>query len=245
VAETWQSASPAEVDWDAAALARVLAFAREHRSTGMVMLHLGRILAEEYWTVPGVVRPATDASGRPVEDVASVQKSVVAALIGIAIERKLIDLDAPVSRYLGPGWSKASTAQEGAIAVRHLMSMTSGLDESLAYAQPPGERWFYNTPAYSTLITALARASGHAPNVYTAEWLLGRIGAVDTRWIERAPGGPNPYGLATTARDLARFGLLMLAEGRWRETSIVPRAFLRDVLRPSQTLNPSYGLLWW
>lgn len=246
VAETWLSASPAEVDWDAAALARVLTFAREHRSTALVMLHRGRILAEEYWTVPVAARPTADASGRPVEDVASVQKSVVAALIGIAIERKLMDLDAPAARYLGPGWSKASTAQEGAITVRHLMSMTSGLDESLAYAYPPGQRWFYNTPAYSTLITALARASGHPPNLYTAEWLMARIGAVDTRWIERAPGGPNPYGLATTARDLARFGLLMLAEGRWRETTIVPRAYLRDeVLRPSQTLNPSYGLLWW
>lgn len=246
VADTWQTVAAADVRWNPDGLARVLAFARENRSSGMVILHGGRVLAEEYWPQSGAARATRDAAGRPIEDVASVQKSVVAALIGIAAERKLIELDAPASRYLGPGWSKASGDQEGSITVRHLMAMTSGLDESLAYQHAPGQRWFYNTPAYSTLISALARASGHAPNVYTAEWLMGRIGATDTRWIERAPGGPNPYGLATTARDLARFGLLVLAGGYWRETALVPHAYLRDtVLRPSQALNPSYGLLWW
>jgi CubicO group peptidase (beta-lactamase class C family) len=125
------------------------------------------------------------------------------------------------------------------------MSMSSGLDEALVPQHPPGQRWFYNTPAYSRLITILARTSGQEPNRYTADWLTGTLGMTDTRWIARAPGGPNPYGLATTARDLARFGLMVLAGGRWRGTQVVSRLHLDETLRPSQAMNPSYGLLWW
>jgi CubicO group peptidase (beta-lactamase class C family) len=67
----------------------------------------------------------------------------------------------------------------------------------------------------------------------------------ETRWIARPAGGPNPYGLATTARDLARFGLLVLARGKWNGVSVVPERYLTESIRPSQTMNPSYGLLWW
>jgi CubicO group peptidase (beta-lactamase class C family) len=43
-----------------------------------------------------------------------------------------------------------------------------------------------------------------------------------------------------------RFGLLILAEGNWRgEDVIADRDYLKAALRPSQTLNPSYGYLWW
>ena len=50
----------------------------------------------------------------------------------------------------------------------------------------------------------------------------------------------------TTARDLARLGLLILAGGAWRGETIVEDAdYLAEMLRPSQALNPAYGLLWW
>jgi CubicO group peptidase (beta-lactamase class C family) len=241
----WDTVQARDAGWDAAALSGALAFAGENRSTAVVLLHRGRILAEQYWKVEGAPRAGSDSQGRPLEDVASVQKSVVAVLLGIAEERKLVDLDAPVSKYLGRGWSKASEREEEAITIRHLMSMTSGLDETLALQQPPGRRWFYNTPAYSRLIAVLARASQKEPDAYTEEWLTRTIGMTDTRWIARAAGGPNPYGLATSARDLARFGLLVLADGHWRGTRVVPARHLREAHRPSQALNPSYGLLWW
>jgi CubicO group peptidase (beta-lactamase class C family) len=242
---SWESVLPRETGWDAAGLSRALAFAGENRSTAVVILHRGRILAEQYWTVDGAPGAGTDSHGRPIEDVASVQKSVVATLIGIAQDLKLVDLDAAVSKYLGQGWSKASALEEGAITVRHLMSMSSGLDETLSFRHPPGQRWFYNTPAYSQLIAVLARVSRKEPNAYTADWLTRTIGMTDTRWIARAPGGPNPYGLATTGGDLARFGLLILADGRWRGTPVVAARHLREAHEPSQAMNPSYGLLWW
>jgi CubicO group peptidase (beta-lactamase class C family) len=72
----------------------------------------------------------------------------------------------------------------------------------------------------------------------------------DSHWVKRSlinsEAAVNSLGFATTARDLARFGLLILAGGQWnRETVISDREYLRDALRPSQKLNPSYGYLWW
>ena len=56
----------------------------------------------------------------------------------------------------------------------------------------------------------------------------------------------NTLGFATTPRDLARFGLLILAEGKWGEKPILEdREYLRAMLQPSQQLNSEYGYLWW
>jgi CubicO group peptidase (beta-lactamase class C family) len=56
----------------------------------------------------------------------------------------------------------------------------------------------------------------------------------------------NALGFATTARDLARFGLLILADGQWQDKPVIAdREFLHAALRPSEKLNPSYGYLWW
>ena len=53
-------------------------------------------------------------------------------------------------------------------------------------------------------------------------------------------------GLSTTPRELARFGLMIQAGGRWHAQQIVTDTeFLADMLSPSQSLNPAYGLLWW
>jgi CubicO group peptidase (beta-lactamase class C family) len=53
-------------------------------------------------------------------------------------------------------------------------------------------------------------------------------------------------GFATSARDLARFGLLVLAEGKWNSHAVLKNSkYLSEALQPSQDLKSSYGLLWW
>ena len=84
----------------------------------------------------------------------------------------------------------------------------------------------------------------------TREWLTAPTGMIDSRWAERtwltASVDANRIGFATTARDLARFGLLILADGTWKETALISDArLIDDMLKSSQRLNPAYGLLWW
>src|SRR5262249_7913849 len=157
----------------------------------------------------------------------------------------LMDRGAPVSKYIGVRWSRASRDGERQITINHLLSMTSGLDDSLAPVAPAGSRWYYNTPAYSRLISVLAAVAHKDVNTYSAEWLTSSIGMSPTRWVMRQAGGRNPYGLATSARDMARMGLLVLRNGSWSGKEVVSRAYIREAVAPSQALNPTYGLLWW
>ncbi len=249
---TWETVTPAAAGWDPARLDAALALAADRASTGVVILHRGRIMAERHWTLDDP-SPAhangshpLNASGHAVEDVASVQKSVVAVLVGMARARGLLDLDDPVAAH-EPGWTAASAEQEAAVTVRHLLAMTTGLTPELAFEAAPGTTWRYNTPAYHHLLRIIAGAAGREPNAVTRDWLTGPLGMADSRWE------PRPWaqaaigtGFVSTARDLARFGLLVLAGGVWRGETIVEDAeYLAEMLRPSQALNPAYGLLWW
>jgi len=248
----WETVDPAAAGWDAAGLDAALALAGDRDSTGVVILHRGRILAERHWTLDAPSRGhvngshGPNADGHAVEDVASVQKSVVAVLVGLARERGLVALDDPVTDHAGR-WTRATAEQERAVTIRHLMAMTTGLTPALEHDAAPGSKWLYNTPAYHHLLRIVAAAAGLDRNAVTREWLTGRLGMRDSRWAPRPwAASAIATGFATTARDLARFGLLILAGGSWDgETVMEDTEYLEEMLRPSQALNPSYGLLWW
>ncbi len=253
----WETVSLQASGWKEAALEEALEFARQHNSTAVLILHRGRILAERYWEIDDpplgrkyryrFLRVGSTPEGHPIEDVASIQKSVISLLSAVAIEQGLLDRETPVSTYLGAGWSKSPADSEKEILAQHLLSMSSGLTDSLEYEAPAGQHWYYNTYAYSQLIKVLARVSQKEPNAYTEEWLTGRLGMKDSRWVIR-PGvteAGNPYGFGTTARDLARMGLLVLAGGSWQGEPIIPSSYLGEALQSSQPMNPAYGLLWW
>ena len=255
----WESVDAASVGWDQAALDETLEFAKAQRSSGVVILLNGRILAEEHWDVatdPAEVRnnframtAGEDAHGRNIEDVASAQKSVIAFLAGVAEGKGQLDLAAPVSTYLSEGWSKASPEQEAAISVRLLLSMASGLSEGLEFAGPAGEVWMYNTPAYSKMGAVLEAATGKELNQLTSDWITSKTGMGDSKWWDRpwaGAGAGNTIGFITSARDLARFGLMILAGGEWAGEDLLGNpTYLGRALSASTTMNESYGYLWW
>lgn len=248
----WETVDPAKAGWDAERLDAALVVAGERQSTGVVILHRGRILAERHWTLASPSRGhangshGPNAAGHAVEDVASVQKSVVAVLVGLAQERGQLTLDDPVTDHVGR-WTQATEEQERAVTIRHLMAMTTGLTPALEYDAAPGTKWLYNTPAYHHLLRMVAAAAGLDRNDVTREWLTGHLGMRDSSWEPRPwANSAIATGFATTARDLARFGLFILAGGAWDgETIVEDTEYLAEMLRPSQALNPSYGLLWW
>ena len=251
----WEHVAPAEAGWNQAALSAAVEYAGTRQSSGVVILAGGRLLAERYWDVSGPAgytrtQHGRTADGHPMEDVASAQKSVVALLAGMAERRRQLSLDAPVHQYLGSGWSKADRPAEARITVRHLMTMTSGLNDSLVYQQPAGTVWRYNTGAYSRMIPILEKATGTGIATLTERWLTGPTGMANSKWMERpwAAGNDaaNAIGFVTTARDLARFGLLVLNRGVWHERDLLENpTYLDRMLTSSQGLNRSYGLLWW
>jgi CubicO group peptidase (beta-lactamase class C family) len=199
----WQRVTPAAAGWNAAKLEAALKYAGDKRASGVVILHRGRIMAEQYWSPDesaqaggkpreyGAMVVGRDDAGRVIEDVASVQKSVAAMLVGIAQHQGLLKLDDPVAKHLGAGWTKAAPEQERAITVRHLVTMTSGLTDDLTFEAPAGSRWRYNSAAYARTIKVVAAAAGKSPNELTGAWLTARIGMGHSRWVERPGTGRN------------------------------------------------------
>lgn len=259
----WERVDPAQVGWNLDALKEVIDYVGKNKSSGVVILYRGRILLEKYWSLDP---PAKDANGRPnryfhmrigkngqgraIEDVASAQKSVTAMLVGIAQHKGLLKIEDPVHKHLGKGWSRAPAEAEARITIRHLITMTSGLTTALEYEVPAGKKWMYNTNAYSRSLMCVARAANMKPNELTRKWLTGPTGMQDSRWAPRPwvsmRADANSMGFATTARDLARFGLLMLANGHWDGQDVIEdKAYIKAALSPSQELNGSYGYLWW
>ena len=245
-----------EPPWNQVALEAALAYAQRQRSSAVVVVGRGEVVAERYWSVDANAGSPYSSmlwgktgEGAPIEDVASLQKSVVSLLVGIAVDQGLLDLDVPVSASLHPGWSNATCDQESAITARHLLSMTSGLTPALEYQAPAGSAWLYNTRAYSELVDVLEALTANDIGQLTRHWLTDPIGMHDTAWRRRpwvTPGmDANPIGLYSTARDLICLGELMLNGGVWHGRRVVSAGYVEAAVKPSQSLNPAYGLLWW
>lgn len=258
----WETTSCRQAGWDCQRLDEAIEFARRSRSSAVLVLLEGRILAERYWSLGDLRVDAsrevryrssslgTDPHGGPIEDVASVQKSVISLLAAIARDKGLLDIEAPVSRIIGSGWSRAAPEQEAQITVRHLLEMSSGLNRRLRFGSPAGQEWEYNTAAYAAMVFVLSRVSGMEPREFTAKWLTDPLSMSNTAWRRRpalARFRPtNPLGLTAGARDLGRLGLLVANRGVWQGKPLLKdRSLLEEVFRPSQKGNRGYGLLWW
>lgn len=230
--EEWETVEAGEVGWSASRVDEVVAFVGEEHSTSLVVLVGGRIVAERYWQ-------GSDAD--TARDIASCQKSLVSTLCGVAREQGLLELDEAVATYLGAGWAEGD---EGEVTVRHLLTMTSGLDpRTLRRRARPGTRWRYNTAAYQKLRLVLEAVAGRGTEDVTRSWLFDKIGgSTDSTWGERRSGA---WGLSMTARDLARFGLLVQRRGSWGDEQVAPASWFDEALAPSQDMNTSYGYLWW
>ncbi|WP_337188741.1 serine hydrolase domain-containing protein [Phenylobacterium sp.] len=251
----WTMQPPTEAGFDAERLTTAIETAMARRSRAVLALRGGRIVAERYAPGWGVERSL---------EVASVGKSMLAVLTGMALDDgHLRGLDQAVADF-APEWRDGPRA---AITLRHLLSMTSGLDDTglalrnivgdqyaLNIAAPlkaaPGTTWRYNTAAYHLLFHILARATGQPFEAYARRRLLDPLGLSHTTWLTNPGRGSagtvtNYYTAVSSARDLARFGLFARQGGVWRGRRLVAPAFIEAMISPSQALNPAYGLLWW
>ena len=251
---SWETAEPAMVGLDPTRLSAAVATALADRSSSVLVLRGGRIVAEQY---------ASGLGARRAQEVASVGKSIISVLVGVALDQGMLrSVNQPAADFI-PQWRETPKA---AITLRHMLTMTSGLDTrgmpirgavdqfhrnaSAPLAHPPGSRWVYDTPTFHLLFHILERAAGQPFETFAKRVLLDPLGMADTTWVTNTgPGSDGPaknyYTARCSARDLARFGLCALRGGRWDARRIVSAEYLRDATTPSQDLNPAYGYLWW
>ena len=233
----------------------------QNNTSSFLVSEKGKITVEKEFKVQKNLKPKSFMffnllrhgfiEGRSQEDVASIQKSIVSILIGLAQQKGLININESVTSYIGR-WTQLSQEKESLIKVRNLLTMTSGLDVDLNYDADPGLKWSYNTRAYSQLIYILEKTSGLSINELSSEWLFNELLMNETFWKERKKGPMGfskdsaKYGLVTTAKDLLKFGEFILNGGEVGTNHVISDInFFDDTFLKSQNMNEAYGYLWW
>jgi CubicO group peptidase (beta-lactamase class C family) len=231
----------------------VAAYVQGQKTTGFLIVRDRKVLLERNWSPPPTAMFAAFAyertpDGALLEDVASQQKSFVSMLIAVAIDKGLIDVETPVSGYIGAGWSRATDEQERAIRLIHVLTMCSGLNDDFTYAAPAGSVFHYNTPVYAITKRVLSAVASQPLEAITGDWLTKPAGMTYTAWRQRPAALSdvgNPTGLVTCPRDVATFGQIVLDAGKARDgRRIVSQKSLEAMFARSPT-NPAYGRLWW
>jgi CubicO group peptidase (beta-lactamase class C family) len=231
------------------------------RTLGVVVLHRGRIVAEQYaagWDAHTQYRTWSTA------------KSISNALVGVLVQRKALDLRAPAPI---PEWRHALDPRR-AITLEHLLRMSSGLRSggnqtplgywggidiaadaaSAPLERAPGTRWKYSN--YDTILLLRAARAVLGDSAYASfpyEALLDRIGMRHT-YPETDPFGNYILSsqVYSTPRDLARFGLLYLRDGVWNGERILPEGWVAYSTQQAPSQHPGaredgwgYGAQWW
>jgi CubicO group peptidase (beta-lactamase class C family) len=236
---TWTTITAANVGWNQSAVQPLIDYVAAKNTKAFIILVNGRIVLENYF---GSTTAASNLYW------ASAGKTLVATTVGIAQENNLLNINSKVSSYIGNGWTSAPLVKENLITLKGLLTMTSGLDDTLGddvspanlqYVADAGTRWAYHG-VFVKLQDVVAAAAGTSWNNYFNTKLRDRMG-MDGSWVPL--GNLSVY--FSTARSMARFGLLSLNKGNWDGTQIINQNYFTESISTSQIINPAYGYLWW
>ncbi|MEM8688696.1 MAG: serine hydrolase [Pseudomonadota bacterium] len=252
--KTWQQfATPEDAGWSSKELAKVRALSDRLGSSAVMIVQDGVIVAE--WG---------EVERRFLNH--SIRKSLLSALIGIAVERGELSLSERLAD-LQIDEDTPLTAEEKTATVADLLKSRSGVFLPAAYetedmrarrpqrgSHKPGRFWFYNNWDFNALGTIYNRKTdGNLFKAFKAQ-IADPIGMQDfdlrhTHYHLEAQHSRHPaYPFRMSARDLARFGLLYLNEGTWKDTPIVPAGWVRESTASysrSERVWRGYGYMWW
>lgn len=196
----------------------------------------------------------------------SATKTIVGMLTGIALnEGKIHSLDDPVARYI-PTYNKGMQKR---VTIRHLLTMSGGMawDESYAslfsvtthgyygndlydlvtrldVIDPPGIQYSYRSGETQLLAFVIEAATGTTLSRYAEEKLWRPMQAErDAYWLLDKENGDEKAFCCfhTTARDVARFGRLMLRHGDWNGQQLVSRQYMDEMMCPASYLKDQWG----
>ncbi|MCJ7681430.1 MAG: beta-lactamase family protein, partial [Candidatus Aminicenantes bacterium] len=269
----WKTCSPSEQGLDADTLTELVDLIREGkrypRIHSLLVVRHGCLVVEEYFNNWKADRQHM---------LQSVTKSFTSALIGIAIARgeiksvdeKILDFFPDMDNIANMDERKAS------IRIQDILTMRSGVDYHESgpdsphfqlnrlptgwdkfyldrpMAREPGKGFSYDSGGVILLSAILKNRTGKHADVYAEESLFKSLGIEKYSWLKNQEGHAHAGGgLVLSTRDMARFGLLYLNNGKWEGEQVVPEEWVRESFKmhhnfgdPSQD-TVGYGYLWW
>ena len=224
----------------------------------MLVIRHRALVAEEYFDTP---------SRSTATPVASVGKSILGALVGIALEEGfLVDLDERMIDYFPEHDRPGLDHRKRSITIRQLVQMRAGypFDSTNEFfdgliedgnwmrfiitewplVREPGTGHDYSSASAHLLSGILTEATGMSLQDLANRYLFGRMGQPIETW-PRDPQGYciGPGDVHCTPLQLASFGQMILDRGRWRGRWILRPQWVEESLEP---LSPSsYGSRIW
>jgi len=222
----------------------------------LLLVQGGRLVLEEYFHGFG---PGT------LHRLASVTKSVSSLLVGQAIDAGRIEnVEAPLEDFFedyptGSDWRKQN--------LRQVLTMSMGLDWDenggphgtgpqhfqqvfeRRIIHEPGTHWAYHSANVNLLAGVIRSATGLHADEFAEQRLFEPLGILDYDWSGRASGGYRLMdgSLHLRPRDMAKLGMLLRDEGRWRGEQVVSERWILESTREQIATDgaESYGYLWW
>ena len=266
--EDWRTSTPEEQGMDSELLAKMF----EHIAQNQINLHSVLIIRNGYVVTEAYFHPYTVDTPHQT---ASVTKSVISILLGIAIDRGSIrGVEQPLLDFFPGRWIANVDVRKQAISLEHLLTMTSGiackdrsgtddqmqqshgwiqfmLDLPMAYV--PGEQFSYCSGGPHLLSAILEKTTSLKTRDFANARLFMPLGIPAVSEIEWG-GDPQGYtlggyGLYLTPRNLAKLGYLILQQGQWAGQQIVSSQWVTASLTTHSTWmeegRRDYGYFWW
>lgn len=224
-------------------------YSRSHNGVAVLVMKGDKIVFEDYADAVAEDIPWFLASGT---------KSFSGVMCAAAIEDKLIkNFDEKVSETITE-WK--TDPRKSKITIRQLLSLTSGIEAGQigvvpTYAEAitrpasfePGTHFEYGPvpfQIFGELMTRKLKPKNETVLTYLRRRILDPIGLTVAFWRKKNDQILLPQGAALTAREWAKFGLLLKNNGKWNGKQIIDGKLLDELTVGSKT-NPAYGMTFW
>ncbi|MEU7144427.1 serine hydrolase [Nocardia sp. NPDC046473] len=243
-----QRADPAAAGIDSAALTDAIDFGTAKGAYAIQVYRHGCLIGDRTGT------------GNLPMPLASSSKGVASIAVGRAITLGYFGLDDPLGKFF-----PQADAAHAALTVRQVLNQTTGLrftwaadiagiatDEVLQtletpLAFDPGTTFQYAQAVLALLPKIVEITTRMDFQDFVQREVMQPLGIARDQWVwlrDRSGNTAVNGGLAMRADDLARFGLLMLHEGRWGDNQLIDPDYLRQARQPTDA-NGGYGFLFW
>lgn len=252
-AQAWEDIDPATAGWSTKRLEAAEQRSRSLKPTALMIVQDGRAIAR--WG---------DTSHKV--NVASVRKSLLSALYGIAVAQRRINLSASLADLGVDDNPPRLTEEEKTATVRDLLMSRSGIYHPAAHetadikrkrpqrgSHPPGSFWFYNNWDFNALGTIYRQQTGEDIFQSFEARIAAPVGmedfsAKDGRYALETLSEHPAYPFRLSARDAARFGQLFLNGGVWGNKQVIPASWIRESTTAyswAKRIRQGYGYMWW